>query len=119
MTNERDIVERLELMASRWHECTSGFMGWLLFPEHYREAAAEITRLRSELEAEREASKILGVEVYEWREADLYGDMLGTLAGDYDGLDVPGSVHRDQVRTAKADTENNPLAAKAVEGARG
>lgn len=45
-----DIVERLRGFAASWHRCKSGPAGWLKFPEHYEEAAAEIERLRAENE---------------------------------------------------------------------
>lgn len=52
--SEQDIVVRLRSFAKNWHRCTDGPAGWLLFPEHYEDAAAEIERLRAALADSRE-----------------------------------------------------------------
>lgn len=136
-----DIVERLRDFAARWRECTSGPAGWLEFPKHYEEAAteierlrrqpmdaieqlsgsfgdgelaAEVKRLRRELAEQKEAVRVLGRECDSWRDADLYGDMLGTLAGDYDEFDATGYGHREQVRDAKAACNNSAIASAAI-----
>jgi len=87
MTNERDIVERLA--------------EWFGLGKHVRlmhEAAAEIARLRSELEAEREAVRVLATECNRHR-----GDRTDKIVG---------------MTIEMMAVNANPLAAKAVEGAR-
>jgi len=75
---------------------------------------AEIERLRAELAAEREAVRVLGEECGSWRDADMYGDMLGTIAGDYDEFDATGYAHREHVRTAKSECDNCAIASAAI-----
>ena len=93
MPNERDIVDRLR---------TTSYVSIPLLEE----ASAEITRLRSELEAEREACKLLAKELCLWRGGVIRMSSFNMVYG-------PGILQM------MAETNANPLAAKAVEGARG
>lgn len=105
MTNERDIVERLA-------DCEVCDGSTIL------EAASEITRLRSELEAEREACMVLAkrlvsVQSDTKKEVDLALAQFG-----YDDLRFADVRHGGLSAMVACEGIDNPLAAKAVEGAR-
>ena len=118
MTNERDIVDRLR---------TTSYVSIPLLEE----ASAEITRLRSELEAEREWKKAANAVIHSFvlfavdvassveQLMDFQnGPPLPTYTeGWNDAMDRCGATAEWAQNLAKANA--NPLAAKAVEGARG
>jgi hypothetical protein len=77
---------------------------WLPEGEDYANAGL-IALTRNNIDSLLKAMEAAMKEIEAWREADLYADMIGQMAGDYDQMDPVGYGHREVIRAARPVTD--------------